>query len=46
MLSIELLKSRGVCLWAYARSQTTLESMIHEAERLIDRLELIKRRER
>ncbi len=41
MLSIELLKSRGVCLWAYARSQTTLESMIHEAERLIDRLEVI-----
>jgi hypothetical protein len=41
MLSIELLKSRGVCLWAYARSQTTLESMIHEAERLIDRLELV-----
>ena len=44
MLSIELLKSRGVCLWAYARSQTALESMIHEAERLIDRLELIKRK--
>jgi len=41
MLSIELLKSRGVCFWAYARSQTTLESMIHEAERLINRLELI-----
>jgi hypothetical protein len=41
MLSIELLKSRGVCFWAYARSQTTLESMIHEAERLIDRLKLI-----
>jgi hypothetical protein len=41
MLSIELLKRRGVCLWAYARSQTILESMIHEAERLIDRLELI-----
>jgi hypothetical protein len=44
MLSIELLKSRGVCLWAYARSQTALESMIREAERLIDRLELIKRK--
>ena len=44
MLSIELLKNRGVCLWAYARSQTALESMIHEAERLIDRLELIKRK--
>ena len=41
MLSIELLKSRGVCFWAYAKSQTTLEGMIHEAERLIDRLELI-----
>jgi hypothetical protein len=41
MLSIELLKSRGVCLWAYARTQTTLEGMIHEAERLIDRLEVI-----
>jgi len=44
MLSIELLKSRGVCLWAYARSQVTLESMVHEAERLIDRLELIKQK--
>ena len=44
MLSIELLKSRGVCLWAYAKSQTTLESMIHDAERLIDRLELINER--
>ena len=44
MFSIELLKSRGVCLWAYARSQTALESMIHEAERLIDRLELIKKK--
>jgi hypothetical protein len=44
MLSIEQLKSRGVCLWAYARSQTALESMIHEAERLIDRLELVKKR--
>src|SRR5262245_37177941 len=41
MLSIELLKSRGVCLWAYARAQATLESMIHETERLIDRLEII-----
>ena len=41
MLSIEMLKSRGVCLWAYARSQTILESMIHEAETLIDQLELI-----
>jgi hypothetical protein len=41
MLSIEMLKSRGVCLWAYARTQTTLEGMIHEAERLIDRLEVI-----
>jgi hypothetical protein len=44
MLSIELLKSRGVCLWAYARSQTALEGMIHESERLIDRLELIKKK--
>ena len=44
MLNIELLKSRGVCLWAYARSQVTLESMIREAERLIDRLELIRDR--
>lgn len=41
MLSIEILKSRGVCLWAYARSQTMLEGMIHEAETLIDQLELI-----
>ena len=41
MLSIEMLKSRGVCLWAYARSQATLEGMIHEAETLIDQLELI-----
>ena len=41
MLSIEMLKSRGVCLWAYSKSQTALESMIHEAETLIDRLELI-----
>src|SRR5262245_30186139 len=44
MLSIDLLKSRGVCLWAYARSQTALESMIHDAERLIDSLETIKRK--
>ena len=44
MLSIELLKSKGVCLWSYARSQTILESMIHEAERLIDRLELMKKK--
>ena len=41
MLSIEMLKSRGVCLWAYARSQAILEGMIHEAETLIDQLELI-----
>ena len=44
MLSIELLKNKGVRLWSYARSQTTLESMIHEAERLIDRLELMKKK--
>ena len=41
MFSIEMLKSRGVCLWAYARSQAILEGMIHEAETLIDQLELI-----
>jgi len=44
MFSIELLKSRGVCFWAYARSQTALESMIHGSERLMDRLELISRK--
>ena len=41
MFSIEMLKSRGVCLWAYARSQAILEGMIQEAETLIDQLELI-----
>ena len=41
MVSIEILKSRGVCLWAYARSQAILEGMIHEAETLIDQLEAI-----
>jgi hypothetical protein len=42
MLDIESLKSRGVCLWAYARSQPVLESMIREAELIIDGLDVIQ----
>ena len=44
MLSIEMLKSRGVCLWVYARSQNVLKSMIHEAEKILDRLQLVQRK--
>jgi len=42
MLSIDMLRSRGVCLWAYAKSQSALEGMIHDAELLIDVLDVIK----
>src|SRR5688572_24791095 len=42
MLSIDVLRSRGVCLWAYAKSQSALERMIHDAELLIDVLDVIK----